>query len=243
MKRSEFQRLVQRFTELKNTASVTEIAQRSLNKIAVFSAYPFMKLALAKKQFTVFGKALPMFIHHYNATWRNERAVEIAAALAFLGEHQNKRLLEVGNVLSYYTQTSHIVIDKYEKSPEVLNTDFLTYRPEQPFDGLISISTFEHIGWDEQPKEPEKIKRAFARISDLVKNPDLVFVTVPVGYNDYLDQLIRDDLLPFKNQEFLVRLNRENDWRASSRNDALEHKYNRKFPAANALLIAQGLKV
>lgn len=47
------------------------------------------------------GDSYDYFIHPYNMTWRNERAVEIAICKEFVA-HQNGRGMEFGNVLAHY---------------------------------------------------------------------------------------------------------------------------------------------
>ena len=86
--------------------------------------------ALAKKRGTLAGKAFsmngqeyPYFVHPYNRTWANERAVEIPVVRSFLEESQGKRVLEVGNVLSHYGPVTHQVLDKYERFARI----FLEY--------------------------------------------------------------------------------------------------------------------
>src|ERR687896_193842 len=64
--------------------------------------------------FELGGRRYRYFAHPYNATWRNERAVELSLAVALLEELSEARVLEVGNVLAHYGYGGHDVVDKYE---------------------------------------------------------------------------------------------------------------------------------
>ncbi|MCI4349614.1 MAG: hypothetical protein L3J93_05300, partial [Thermoplasmata archaeon] len=107
------------------------------------------------RTFTLNGAAFPYFDHPYNHTWANERRVEVPLALARLRALGGGRCLEVGNVLSHYANRSPdwTIVDKYERAEGVVNVDFLEFAPRTGFDLVLSVSTLEHIGWDEQPRD------------------------------------------------------------------------------------------
>ncbi|WP_156427993.1 hypothetical protein [Thiohalocapsa sp. ML1] len=211
--------------------------------MAVYAAYPFACRRFANRRFEALGVSLRHFVHHYNVTWRNERCVEIACALHFLKEWEHSRVLEVGNVLSYYSDHAHCVSDKYEQSPGVLGIDFLDFKPENRFDSFISVSTFEHIGWDESPRTPGKVERALFRIRELVLNPERVFLALPLGYNQELDDLLIAGRHPFARAEYLVRVDKEQHWDSVPLAAALapKHRYNARFEGASALALFLGL--
>ena len=58
---------------------------------------------------------------------------------------------------------------------------------------IMSISTMEHVGWDESPRDPNKIPLALEnlRLKCLAPGGEIV-VTVPIGYNAYLDKLLKE---------------------------------------------------
>jgi hypothetical protein len=130
------------------------------------------------------------FAHPYNATWRNERAVEIPLAREFLARFPGGVGLEVGNVMSHYGPIRHTVLDKYEADPRVVAVDVVDFHPPQRFDYILSISTLEHVGRDEVPCEPEKSPRALAHLRALVQPDGRLFVTCPLGYNPALDRAV-----------------------------------------------------
>src|SRR6187549_25982 len=148
---SELSRLMRRFRALKSE-SMTKTLTRGVDKLLAYSYAPVAKRQAAGRSFSFMGRHYPYFIHQYNSTWRNERIVEVALVLPFLERVGSRRLLELGNVMSYYSDLPHTVIDRYEDSPGVANVDFVDCPIERRYDCFVSISTFEHIGWDETPR-------------------------------------------------------------------------------------------
>jgi hypothetical protein len=239
----EFRRLAVRFGELKSSSPV-EVLRRGLDKLAVYAYTPIARTMLKTRRFELDGASYFYFTHHYNATWRNERAVEIALALPFLLENQGRKILELGNVLSYYWphECDRDVVDKYEVAENVINSDILDYRSTSVYEAFLSISTFEHIGWDELPRKPEKIEAAFASICELVSDSAKCLSTVPLGYNSHLDGMISAEMLPFARNCYLHRVSEDNEWRQCEKEEALKHKYASRFPGANAILVGRGFR-
>ena len=54
---------------------------------------------------------------------------------------ENKKILEIGNVLNHYFSFNHTVIDKYEEATGVLNVDIVDFDTNEKFDLVVSIST------------------------------------------------------------------------------------------------------
>ncbi|MCA1705961.1 MAG: hypothetical protein LC808_22950 [Actinobacteria bacterium] len=168
--------------------------------------------------FVIGGVEHTELIHLYNRTWRNERAVEIPLALAFLDQHPG-RVLEVGNVLANYRRSEHLVIDKYERSPGVINADVVDYQTPERFEAIVSVSTLEHVGWDEDVRDPRKIVRAIANLRSLLMPYGRMLVTCTLSYNPYLDALIAGNDLDSVREIFLVRANGK--WTESDRATAV----------------------
>ena len=57
-------------------------------------------------------------------------------------------------MLSHYDPVRHAILDKFEQAPGVINEDALTWEPGRAFERILSISTFEHIGFDDDDKDP-----------------------------------------------------------------------------------------
>jgi|SRR5665213_22877 len=139
----------------------------------------------------------------------NERAVEIGLARSFLRNRAGDTL-EVGNVLSTYLNFPHDVVDKYEQGPGVLNEDIVTYSPAKKYDTIVTLSTLEHVGWDEQPKDPAKLATAIKQLKSLLKPGGAMLVTMPLGYNPNVDQMIREHRLDLSELRFLKRISASN---------------------------------
>jgi len=135
------------------------------------------------------------------------------------------------------------VVDKYEQSPGIHSIDFLEFHLPKLFDGFISVSTLEHIGWDEEPREIDKVKYCIEKIRECVTSTRRVFVSFPLGYNDYLDGLVRNKELPFEKTASLVRVDEDQNWKEVELHQALkpEYRYGSRFPCANACFFGLGL--
>lgn len=134
-----------------------------------FSSYHLAKVTLASKSFSFNGKNYHYFVHPHNFTWRNERAIEVPVGRKLLENYKTQEILEVGNVLNHYFPVSHDVLDKYEIAPGVINEDVVSYKPAKKYDLILSLSTLEHVGWDEIPQEKNKILKAVAHLKTLLK--------------------------------------------------------------------------
>ncbi|MBX3303808.1 MAG: class I SAM-dependent methyltransferase [Nitrospira sp.] len=200
----------------------------------------FAKMTLTRwtraKTFAFDGRSYPYLYHFCNKTWKNDRGVEIPIFREILLRHQTARILEVGNVLSHYFPIHHDVIDKYEVAPGVINQDIVEFVPPERYDLILSISTLEHVGWDETPREPDKLLRAIEHLRNRCLAPGgQIVASLPVGYNEFFDGLLRDGKSLFTTQHFLKRVSRRNYWVESDWNDCKGMTYGRFF--ANAICI------
>lgn len=194
--------------------------------------------------FTLQGQTYRYFYHPHNTTWKNERAVEIPIILEEIKSYQGGRILEVGNVLSHYVHFQHDIVDKYDKSDGVINQDVVDFQPAEnendKYDLIVSISTIEHVGWDETPRDSKKIPRALENLTTRCLAPGgEIVVTVPIGYNTYLDKLLKEDKdkIRFTEQYYLKRISDDNKWIQVGGGEIREAKYNSPFPYANVLVI------
>jgi hypothetical protein len=193
---------------------------------------------LAKASFFLNGESYNYYIHPYNHTWSNERAVEIPVVRQYLEANKAGRILELGNVTSHYIKPLHTIIDKYETDPlsGVINMDILDYNTECFYDLIISISTLEHVGWDEVPKDPSKALKALDKIKSLLSDSGLAVISIPVGYNQYVDKFIYSNQDYFDTIMATKRVSQDNRWEEVDLNVALQSKFNFPYTAANALL-------
>jgi hypothetical protein len=204
----------------------------------VFHAALRAYLARARPAFVLGDRSYDYFWHDHNMTWRNERCVEVALARAFLAQFAGTRVLEIGNVLSHYIAVSHDVVDKYERAPGVRNEDVVDFVPERPYDLVVSISTLEHVGWNETPREPGKALRAVAHLRERCLAPGgRMLVTFPVGHNRELDQAFASGRLPFMQSYCMKRVGRFAHWREATGAEVRDAVYGHPYPFANAIVI------
>ncbi|MGQ0617089.1 MAG: hypothetical protein ACT4PW_08855 [Acidimicrobiia bacterium] len=160
---------------------------------------------LGPKEFELYDRSVPVFVRHYNTTWRNERCVELALAQEFVARHGRGRGLEIGNVLSHYFPVLHDVVDKYETAPGVRNEDVVDLPAAPAYDFIVAISTLEHVGWDEAGRDPAKAELAVRRLRSMLLPTGRMFVSCPMGYHPRLDRLIRAGAFDPLRQHVLVR--------------------------------------
>lgn len=215
------------------TGTVAELADYGWS----YASYPFLRRAREAEPFSVFGRRIPYVRHHFNRAWRNERSVELALAYDFLAETAPGRTLEVGNVLSHYGLVEHEILDKYEPAPGVINEDVVDYVPAEPYDRLLSISTLEHIGWDERPREPKKVLRAVDNMRRMLAPGGPMLVTAALGQNPHLDGYVRDGRLEFPVQAFLKRISNDNRWVEITSREAAGATYDRPYKAGNVIFV------
>jgi SAM-dependent methyltransferase len=190
---------------------------------------------VADTRFALDGREYHYVWHEHAHTWRSERAVEIPIALADLTTAEPARTLEVGNVLPNFTRTGHLVVDKYERAPGVVNEDAVTFSGG-PYDLIISVSTLEHIGYDEEPREPDKAERAVRNLLGLLAPGGTMLATIPIGYNRDLDDALMGEALG-GTVSFLKRVK----WLKWEQVEAERAKsiYGWPWPGANAVAIAR----
>jgi len=187
------------------------------------------------------GKTYEYLYHRYNKTWTNERGVEIPIFRELLRQFQGKRILELGNVLAHYCPVHHDIIDKYEVAPGVMNQDIVEFTPQQKYDLIISISTLEHVGWDEQPQEPAKLLQAIEHLrSACLASSGRLVASLPIGYNRYFDDLLNNGKSPFTTQRFLKRISKQNYWIESDWEHCRGVRYGRSVAHAIVIGIIQG---
>jgi hypothetical protein len=143
------------------------------------------------------GDKYKYFYHPYNVTWETERAIEIPIIKKFIDKYKNKQILELGNVISHYFSIEHEIVDKYEIRTGIINKDILDYQTNKRYDLIFSISTLEHIGYDEEPRAPIKPLTTIKKLKSLKKSDGKIVITFPIGYNPYLDLLVKNRKIQF----------------------------------------------
>jgi hypothetical protein len=148
-----------------------------------------------------------------------ERAIEIPWVSTAVGRPllPAERVLEVGNVLNGYRSFEHVVVDKYESDTRVTNIDVLDFRPDERFALIVSVSTLEHVGFDEPVTEPGKVLRAIRhlRVNCLSESGEM-YATLPFGYNPEVDQLILEQTAELGEVHLMQRVSPFNLWRETT---------------------------
>ncbi len=191
------------------------------------------------RTFAFNGKRLEYLFDMAHWTWLNERCVEVPIARDYVEQFAGRRMLEVGNVLWKYFPTSHDVVDKYEtgQGDHVIRQDIVDYRPDKKYDLIISVSTIEHIGWDDLPRDRDKIPRTLNILRQLLRPGGQIVVTFPLGYNRFLDTMLRDGALEFDERYFLKRTSWQNDWQQVDWPSVRRADYGYPYYYANAIAV------
>lgn len=189
--------------------------------------------------FTWEGRPVRYFAHPYNYTWMNERAVEVALAAEVLRAHGGQSVLEVGNVTRHYLPGDHPVVDKYERAEGVSNTDVVDLDSPDTYDLILTVSTLEHVGLDEDVLDPEKPVRAIEALKRALKPGGLLWMTIPVGYNPDLDRALRSGRSGFTRTQALRRHPRRNLWRQVPPDEVWSAEYDRLLYTAHGLVVAE----
>lgn len=209
--------------------------------------YIIARAAKTKNVFFDFnGKKHNYFNALYNNTYQNERAVEIPIILDYVFSNKNKNILEVGNVMNHYLKFDHEVVDKYEKGPGVLNCDIVDFNTNKKYDLIFSISTFEHIGFDEVIRysdektnkvSQESLLLAFDKTKSLLNVNGIFVFTVPIGFNSFLDSQFENNKLQLTKLFYLKKTSKNNTWTQVAYNDIKEIQYGQPYACANGLVI------
>ena len=228
-------KLLSTFKDASKKHGLRYVMKKSISVSFSFIYYKFFRYG---KTFNFRGKKYRYNYSMYNTTWMNERSVEIPLALDILKKNEGKNILEIGNVTSNYYDIPHVVIDKYEKGSNIINQDVIDFDSKTKYDLIISISTLEHVGWDEIPRDDKKIPLAIENLKKLLKpKTGLLFVTVPFGYNTVLDQIMKEEKIKFHEKYYLRRISRNNEWIESSWEEVQNTKFGIPFSGANGLIV------
>jgi len=188
-------------------------------------------------EFEFQGRPYRYLYDRYKRSWLTERSVEVPIASAVVEQHAGGRVLEVGNVLSHYRPHPHTVLDKYEHAPGVLNRDVLDLDGLGPFDLIVAVSTLEHVGWDERPRDPGKALAAVEALRDALAPGGRLLLTVPIGYNPSFDQHLRERRIELAGAGALARIGSSQRWREIPAADVWSASYGFLLYRANAVLI------
>ena len=201
----------------------------------------FTRLNAGSDTFEVGGRRYPYMDRLYNVTAINERRVEVPYFYDLVSKlERTVQVLEVGNVIArYHPEIDHPVIDKYEKSTRanLRNLDVVEIPEGEGHDLIISISTLEHVGWDEAVEDPEKILVALERLKSALNPGGRLIFSVPVGFNPHLDALLKARALPLTDAIYLRRRNWANEWEETDWMTLQDVQFGAPYSFANGLVI------
>ena len=199
------------------------------------------RLSPGDDTFEVAGRRFPYMDRLYNVTSINERRVEVPYFYDLVSNLEpTVQVLEVGNVIArYYEGVTHPVIDKYEKSSRssLRNLDVVEWPEDERYDLILSISTLEHVGWDEAVEDPDKILVALERLKGALNPGGRLVFSVPVGFNPHLDALLKARALPLTDAIYLRRRNWANEWEETDWMTLQDVQFGAPYSFANGLVI------
>ena len=189
-------------------------------------------------RFQLDAESYAYLFHRYKATWLTERAVEVPVVQRLV-DREPGRVLEVGNVLSHYRDQRHLVVDKYEQAPGIMNRDVLDLDDLGQFELVVAISTLEHVGWDEEPRRPQAALEAVSALRERVAPGGRLVLTHPAGYNPHLDDALRSGAVPLERTAALRRAGRRTRWKQVPTEEAWLAPYDFLLYSARAVVIAE----
>jgi hypothetical protein len=209
-----------------------------LSRLRAFAAgLPHTVLPNRGGGFELDGRRHPYHYARYNLTWLNERAVELPLAMQVV--HRGGRILEVGNVLAHYGERGHEVVDRYERAPGVRNIDVLALEAGREWDRIVSISTVEHVGVDDEPRDPARAVEAVRLLAGRVAPGGELLITVPVGYNPVLDRALAAGEAGDVRVSALRRTGPGPRWEQAPPDAVLDEGYDYRHKTARALLVVR----
>jgi hypothetical protein len=200
--------------------------------------------ALTERRFTLDGDSLAYHVAPGTGTWDNERAVELPVIWRELQRRgRSGGVLEVGNVLGHYFEIAHPVLDKYEQDRHVTwNEDVVAFAPPFAPELILSISTLEHIGYSESPRDLGKFRAAIDALTGWLAPGGRLLFTVPLGYNPAVREYLDAPHLERTAVRCLRRATLDNLWVQVDYADVRDVRYDRPFRCANAIAIVEVAK-
>jgi SAM-dependent methyltransferase len=198
----------------------------------------YYKTFKSSETFEFQGKSYHYLFHPYNTSWKNERAVNVPIVWEIVkrNREQGKRILEVGNFLSYVFDVNHEILDKYDAANGVINEDVVDFNPSKEYDLIVSILTLQCVGWDESPRDPLKVLHAIENLKRLLSPGGQMIVTIGLGYNTELDKLLRNGIVQFDEQYYLKKISNYK-WEQVKWEDIKDVKYDNSIPTSVGVVV------
>ena len=97
------------------------------------------------------------------------------------------------------------MVDKYERAAGVENIDVLDIEAQE-LDYVISVSTLEHVGWDEPEQDQDKALVALGVLRELLAPTGRLLLSFRLGYHPELTDAVRKGL-PVERQAIYAPVN------------------------------------
>ncbi|MDI6785163.1 MAG: hypothetical protein QMD92_00480 [bacterium] len=213
--------------------------------IVKFLITPFIQyLENRKKTFIFQSKKYCYFYNRRNYTFINERAIEIPIFNRIVNKYKIGKILEVGSTLWNYFHQDYHIVDKYDHSTGIINMDILSYKPKFKYDLIISISTLEHVGWNENLYSAKKSKnnndcffKTIKHLESLLSNKGVLIFSVPLGYNPFVDLSLTKNFKYFTELHFMQRSYFKNQWKQVKYKHIKNLKHNHILSYSNAIVV------
>jgi hypothetical protein len=218
------------------TARATTVPRAVFGAVCwALSTSPVRRIRERRATFQFQGRPIRYLPH----TFATERRAEIPLGLDFLGSlGPGVRILEVGNVLAPFGAPERTVVDLYERAPNVINEDIVAFSRGLRYDRILSISTLEHVGFDEPEPRPGKFQAALDHLLTELLDPAGAFLaTVPLGYNPEVDRFVRNTSNHSVRVACLRRTSAFNEWVEVPIDEITAADVDRPFPGASAIAI------
>jgi len=138
-----------------------------------------------------------------------------------------------------------MVVDKYEIFPGVINQDIEDFRLCDKFGLIISISTIEHIGLDDSPKDLEKAIRVLKKLkTKFLEEDGIMLVSFPINYNEKISEMInKNKISNFKIFCFKKTDQKYNLWEETTYEEVKDIKHSQPVKAVCFLEINKKTKI
>lgn len=127
----------------------------------------------------------------------SERIVVVSIIMEKIIHDSSMKCLEDLDTINNYYSFPHDIVDKYEMSNLVINLDIVEFNPKEKYDTILSIFTVEHIGFYETEINRGKTTLAKNKMLNLLTSHGSLIITVLLGYNPEIDDLILNNSFNF----------------------------------------------
>lgn len=167
----------------------------------------------------------------------SERTVELALAQRWMGKHDC--IVKVGAVTPYHTATSHDIVDPFDEKATIKTPmELVDFTGEN----VLSISTIEHIGLPEYGNEDLNTEGGVIALKKILDESESCFVTIPMGYNECLDNWVGENLDSLDCFAYLKTSSNPVLWDYIENPTSVNYSYNQPYSFANFVLFVEGWK-